>query len=59
MADVDDALVAGVGALVVVLVVFAVRLGYAGGVHSVPPFSVGLAPGISAPAGPLFGSHGR
>ena len=34
-------------------VAIAVGLGYSGGVHSVPPISVGRAPGISAPAGPL------
>jgi hypothetical protein len=34
--------------------VVAVGLGYSGGVHSVPPFSVGRAPRISAPAGPLL-----
>lgn len=36
------------------LVVVAVGLGYSGGVHSVPPISVGRAPRISAPAGPLL-----
>ena len=42
------------GTLVLVVMVLAMGLRYSGGVHSVPPFSVGRAPGISAPAGPLL-----
>jgi hypothetical protein len=48
------AIFASVGTLVFVVVVLAMGLRYSGGVHSVPPFSVGRAPGISAPAGPLL-----
>jgi hypothetical protein len=48
------AIFASVGTLVLVVVVFAMGLRYSVGAHSVPPFSVGRAPGISAPAGPLL-----
>ena len=48
------AIFASVGTLVLVVMVLAMGLRYSGGVHSVPPFSVGLAPRISAPAGPLL-----
>ena len=40
-------------ALVLAVVVDAVGLLYSVGVHSVPPFSVGRVPRLSAPAGPL------
>ena len=40
-------------ALVLAVVVEAVGLLYSVGVHSVPPFSVGRVPRLSAPEGPL------
>src|SRR5215218_6942380 len=48
------------GTLVLVVEVLAVGLRYSGGVHSVPPFSVGRAPGyISNTCGATLGCHGR
>ena len=50
-----EAIVAGVGALVLVVEVVEVGLGYAGGVHSVPLFLWAGSRGTSAtPAGPLL-----